>query len=205
MLTSELRIDFNKKPGKLAQVKVVKDPAVPRDDVYKSGTIRTAPGEPANSVSKPTPRPKQVAGKPISKGKLLRPGGPGGGPSKLSQAAAKPRPRPAPQQLPGSGQQSTLESRPVPQPAAVAAAVATSNHNRVSSTASQSQSRPPPPPPPPAPQAAPPPKKPMAKVLYDFNSGNTNELAIRQGELVQIISRETNGIPSFLTYPIIQV
>ncbi|EZG07990.1 myosin-1 [Trichophyton rubrum CBS 735.88] len=185
-------IDFNKKPGKLAQVKVVKDPAVPRDDVYKSGTIRTAPGEPANSVSKPTPRPKQVAGKPISKGKLLRPGGPGGGPSKLSQAAAKPKPRPAPQQLPGSGQQSTLESRPVPQPAAVAAAIATSNHNRVSSTASQSQSRPPPPPPP-APQAAPPPKKPMAKVLYDFNSGNTNELAIRQGELVQIISRETNG------------
>ncbi|EFR05346.1 myosin-1 [Nannizzia gypsea CBS 118893] len=185
-------IDFNKKPGKMAQVKVVKDPAIPRDDVYKSGTIRTGPGEPANSVSKPTPRPKQVAGKPISKGKLLRPGGPGGGPSKLSQAAAKPKPRPAPQQLPGSGHQSTLESRPVPQPAAVAAAVATS-HNRVGSTASQSQSRPPPPPPPAPPQAAPAPKKPMAKVLYDFNSGNTNELAIRQGEIVQIVSRETNG------------
>ena len=186
------RIEYNKKPGKLAIVKTQKDPAVPRDDVYKSGTIRTGPGEPANSTSKPTPRPKQVAGKPITKGKLLRPGGPGGGPSKL---AARPKPTPAPQPvaqpLPTATQQPTpVQRRAVPQPAAAVAA----NHNRTGSTASQ---RAPPPPPPAAP---PQPKKDTAKVLYDFASERSNELSITKGEIVQIMSREGNGkhSPKFL-------
>ncbi|KAL1960991.1 hypothetical protein VTO42DRAFT_4879 [Malbranchea cinnamomea] len=178
-------IEYNKKPGKLAIVKTVRDPAVPRDDVYKSGTIRTGPGEPANSISKPTPRPKQVPGKPITKGKLLRPGGPGGGPSKLP---ARPKPTPQPQPLPGATQQpaatAAAESRPVPQPVAAVAA----NHNRTGSTALQN--RPPPPPPPAVP---PQPKTDTAKVLYDFTSERSNELSIRKGEIVQIISREGNG------------
>ncbi|KAI4190877.1 MAG: hypothetical protein L6R41_000478, partial [Letrouitia leprolyta] len=70
-------IEYNKKPGKPSTVKAIKDPSVPRDDYYKSGSIHTGPGEPPNSVSKRTPKPKQVAGKPITTGKLLRPGGPG--------------------------------------------------------------------------------------------------------------------------------
>lgn len=33
----------------------------------------------------------------------------------------------------------------------------------------------------------------MAKVLYDFNSDQSNELSIRAGDLVQIVSKEGNG------------
>jgi myosin-1 len=89
-------ISYNKKPGKLATVKVVKDSTVPRDDLYKSGTVHTGPGEPPNSVSRPTPKAKSVPGKPITSGKLLRPGGPGGQPSKLAARPA-PQSRPVPQ------------------------------------------------------------------------------------------------------------
>ncbi|KAJ4335351.1 class II myosin, partial [Didymella glomerata] len=64
--------------------------------MYKSGTVHTGQGESPSSVSKPTPKGKQVAAKPITKGKLLRPGGPGGGPSKLASRPAQPRPVPAP-------------------------------------------------------------------------------------------------------------
>ncbi|RHZ47814.1 class I myosin myoA [Aspergillus thermomutatus] len=179
-------IEYNKKPGKLATVKVVKDPAVARDDTYKSGTIHTGAGEPANSVSKPTPRPKQVSARPVTKGKLLRPGGPGGGPSKLAA-----RPTPAAQPLPRATPQPAAMQPPAPQPAARAvpqpvAAVAAS-HSRTGSTASARA------PPPPPPAAAPAPKKPTAKVLYDFNSQQSNELSIKAGEIVQIVSKEGNG------------
>ena len=71
-------IEYNKKPGKPSIVKVVKDTQVPRDDLYKSGTIHVGPGEPGNSRSRPTPKGKQKAAKPVTQGKLLRPGGPGG-------------------------------------------------------------------------------------------------------------------------------
>ena len=199
-----IRIEYNKKPGKLAVVKTAKDPAVPRDDVYKSGTIRTGPGEPPNSVSKPTPKGKQVAGKPITKGKLLRPGGPGGGPSKLSARAAERKPQPQPaaaQPLPtaNAGPAATQQSRPVPQP--IAAVAATTNHNRTGSAASQHKA-PPPPPPPAAPPAA---KKDTAKVLYDFTSDRSNELSIQTGQTVQIMSREGNGTVSsnFIVYKIL--
>jgi len=177
------RIEYNKKPGKLATVKAIKDPAVPRDDVYKSGTIHTGPGEPPDSVSKPTPRPKQVAARPVTKGKLLRPGGPS------KPAAARPTPQPQP--LPQSTTQSTAapaaaaQSKVVPQPVAAVAA----SHTRNESTSSARSAKAPPPPPP----AAPPAKKPTAKVLYDFTSDRSNELSIRAGEIVQIISKEGNG------------
>jgi len=99
-------ISYNKKPGKVATVKVVKDSTVARDDLYKSGTVHTGPGEPPNSVSRPTPKAKSVPGKPITSGKLLRPGGPGGQPSKLAARPA-PQSRPVPQAraLPGGGSQ----------------------------------------------------------------------------------------------------
>ncbi|EEH46923.2 myosin-1 [Paracoccidioides brasiliensis Pb18] len=179
-------IEYNKKPGKLAIVKTMKDPAIARDDIYKSGTIHTSQGEPPNSVSRPTPRPKQVAGKPITKGKLLRPGGPGGGPSKLASRPAASRPTPAAQPLPHAiAQPATTTSRPVPQPVATVSA----SHNRTNSA----QARAPPPPPPPPPAAPPAAKKDTAKVLYDFNSERTNELSIRVGEIVQIMAKEGNG------------
>jgi myosin-1 len=173
----------------LAYVKAVKDPAAGAVDNYKSSTIHTSAGEPPSSVSKPTPRAKQVAARPVTKGKLLRPGGPGGGPSKLSAAARKPAP--APQPLPQSTPQPAAQSRIVPQPvAAVTAAVAA--HSRNESTSSVRAPPPPPPAAPPAAAAAP--KKPTAKVLYDFSSDRANELTIRTGEIVQIVSKEGNGM-----------
>lgn len=185
-------IEYNKKPGKLATVKSVKDPAAGNVDSYKSSTIHTSAGEPPNSVSKPTPRPKQVAARPVTKGKLLKPGGPGGGPSKLSAAARRPAPaaQPLPQATPqpAAVPQPAAQSRIVPQPVAAAAAAA---HTRTDSAGSV---RAPPPPPPSAPPASKKPATPTAKVLYDFNSDRSNELSIRTGEIVQIVSKEGNGM-----------
>lgn len=168
-------IDFNKKPGKPAVVKVVKDPAVPRDDVYKSGSIHTGPGEPPNSVSKPTPKGRQVAAKPITKGKLLRPGGPGGGPSKLASRPAQPRPTPA---------AASNQARPVPQPVA---ALSNGSHGR---TQSSSSTRAPPPPPPAAPPA---PKEPTYRAVYEFSGQTAGELSLQKGEVILVTQKEGNG------------
>ncbi|GMF81475.1 unnamed protein product [Aspergillus oryzae] len=170
---------------KLATVKAIKDPAAsPNVDTYKSHTIHTSPGEPPSSVSKPTPKAKQVAARPVTKGKLLRPGGPGGGPSKLASRPASrptPKPQPLPQSQPATAQpipapQPAAVPRPVPQPVAAAAASHTRN-------ASSGSVRAPPPPPPASPPA---PKKATAKALYDFTSAQSNELDIRAGDVVQI-------------------
>lgn len=98
-------VEYNKKPNKLATVKVIKDPSVPRDDLYKSGTIHVGQGESPNSVSRPTPRGKAIV-RPITTGKLLRPGGPGGQSSKMTS-----RPKPAARPVPAAAPQA---SRPVP-------------------------------------------------------------------------------------------
>jgi myosin-1 len=169
-------IEFNKKPGKPAVVKVIKDPAVPRDDVYKSGTIHTGPGEPPNSVSKPTPKGRQVAAKPITKGKLLRPGGPGGGPSKLASRPAQPRPTPA---------AASHQTRPVPQPVA-----ALSNGTQHGRTQSSSSTRAPPPPPPAAPPA---PKEPTYRAVYEFSGQTAGELSLQKGEVILVTQKEGNG------------
>ncbi|KAF2400442.1 hypothetical protein EJ06DRAFT_582273 [Trichodelitschia bisporula] len=171
---TELRIgssvEYNKKPGKLAVVKVMKDPNVPRDDLYKSGSIHTSQGEPANSVSRPTPRGKQVAGRPITKGKLLRPGGPGGAPSKVRPAQT----------------QSAAQAKVVPQPMAVQNGA---GHAR---NASASAVRTPPPPPPPA--AAPPAaREPTYRVLYDFNGQTEGEMSVGKNDVVIVMQKEGNG------------
>ena len=200
-------IEYNKKPGKPSVVKVVKDPSVQRDDLYKSGTIHTGPGEPPNSRSKPTPKRKQVAGKPITKGKLLRPGGPGGGPSKLASrpaANSRPVPQPIPQPQPAASQQraipipSSVQARPVPpqpsasQPRAVQQPLAALNgisHARSESASSTTRSVPPPPPPPPVSA----PKKDTYKALYDFSGQSSNELTMIKGEIIEVIQKENNG------------
>lgn len=149
---TQYSIEYNKKPGKLATVKAIKDPAAsPNVDTYKSHTIHTSPGEPPSSVSKPTPKAKQVAARPVTKGKLLRPGGPGGGPSKLASRPASrptPKPQPLPQSQPATAQpipapQPAAVPRPVPQPVAAAAASHTRNASSgsvssASATASES-------------------------------------------------------------------
>ncbi|KAF2858354.1 hypothetical protein K470DRAFT_278626 [Piedraia hortae CBS 480.64] len=113
-------INYNKKPGKIATVKAVKDPAVPRDDTYKSGQIHTGSGEPPNSVSKPTPKGKSKPAKAITSGGLLKKSAGG----KLSkQARQQTRAPPPVQPLPGASSTSATAPRqaervmPVPPPA----------------------------------------------------------------------------------------
>ena len=172
-----------------------------RDDLYKSGTIHTSQGEPANSVSRPTPKGKPKAGKPITQGKLLRPGGPGGGPSKLASrpAAARPIPQPTPSQPQQSRPTPAQTPRPVPQPVASQsrpvpqplAAVNGVGHGRNDSTSSVTRA-PPPPPPPAAPPAT---KKDTYKALYDFAGQSQNELTLLKDEIIEVLQKESNGMP----------
>ena len=172
-------IQYNKKPGKPATVKAVKDNSVARDDLYKSGEIHTSQGEPPNSVSAPTPKGKAVA-RPIASGKLIKAGGPNGQPSKMAS-------RPA-----------VAAVRPVPQPtrpsaAQPAAQLANGVHNRnVSATSTTSTRAPPPPPPPPAAIVVP--RKDICKALYDFKGASASELkGMVVGDLLEILKKEDNG------------
>jgi myosin-1 len=179
-------IEYAKKPGKMQMVKVLKD-APTSQDFYKSGTVHTQPGEPPNSVSRPTPKGKPVPPRPITRGKLIRPGGPGGRPSRVP-VNRTPQPRPSAAATPAA-----VSPRPVPrpQPAAAAAAAAASvsipSHTRQQSNSSV---RAPPPPPPAAPPSKP---KIMAKVLYDFAGQRENEMSIKAGDLIEIVQKENNG------------
>lgn len=196
---SEL-IEYNKKPGKPSTVKAIKDPNIPRDDYYKSGAIHTGPGEPPSSVSKRTPKPKQVAGKPISSGKLLRPGGPGGAPGNLSSRSGSSRPilqLPASQRNAAHSQPTTTQakpishtsisqSRPTPQPLEAISGV---SHRRNESATSVARA--PPPPPPTAPPAV---RKDTHKALYDFAGQSEIELTMTKDEVVEVVKKEPNGM-----------
>ncbi len=216
-------IEYNKKPGKPATIKVVKDNAVPRDDIYKSGTIHTGQGEPPNSISRPTPKGKPKSGRPITTGKLLRPGGPGGGPSKLAARPAASRPVPQNRALPGQPAtsqprpvpqllQPAAQSRPVPQlavqsrsmPHPVAAQsrpfpqpIPTMNggsHSRTDSTSSINRAPPPPPPgPPPAKQ------KDTYRALYDFAGQSAIELTLQKNEIIEVVQKADNGNPFLIS------
>ena len=169
---------------------------VPRDDLYKSGTIHTGQGEPANSVSRPTPRPKQIPGKPITNGKLLRPGGPKGGPSKSSRPAPAARPtpqaRPIPQPAAATQQNTPAQQQPVQQQPA-AAMVNGIGHNRNESASSIGRAVPPPPPPPPPAAAPAGSKKDIFRVLYDFEGQTASEMSLKKGERLEIVRKEGNG------------
>jgi myosin-1 len=185
-------IEYAKKPGKMQIVKVVKDSPSPHD-FYKSGAVHTQQGEPANSVSRPTPKGKPVPPRPITRGKLIKPGGPGGRPSRFPVHRT---PQPRPSAGASAAVSTTASTRPVPQPqpaaaaAAAAASVSIPTHTRQQS--SSSAVRAPPPPPPAAPPAKP---KIMAKVLYDFAGQRENELSIVKGQVIEIVQKENNGKP----------
>ncbi|KAG9506930.1 class II myosin [Fusarium musae] len=199
-------IEYAKKPGKMQQVKVLKDSQLPVD-YYKSGAVHTQPGEPPSSISRPTPKGKPVPPRPITRGKLIKPGGPNGRPSRIQgNRTAKPRPgagRAVPQPpaavsniaaVPAAATQST--SRIAPRPGANTAAPVPAAHNALPSHTRNASGagRAPPPPPPPAAAARPPsPPKVMAKVLYDFAGQRENELTITANEIVEIVQKESNG------------
>jgi hypothetical protein len=185
-LIASHRIDYNKKPGKIASVKVQKDPNVPRDDLYKSGTIHTGPGEPPNSMSKPTPKGRQKPAKAITSGKLLKANG-GGKLSAAARGGQQPRPTQAARVVPQPVQNGFgAADRPKP-----ASAMAAAMPSAVSNAASARNVPPPPPPPPPS--AAPVSREPMCKALYDFNGQTSGEMSVGKGDVVLVVQKENNG------------
>lgn len=163
-------IEYAKKPGKMAIIKVVKDSTM-REDFYKSGAIHTSQGEPPNSVSRPLPKGKPIPAKPFTKGRLIRPGGPGGRPSKLSNGNRNT----TPVSKPFGGSQT--QTQHTPQPAATRSTPAVSRNL--------------PPPPPPAPPAGP--RETQYRVLYDFAGQSENEVTLKKDELITIEQKENNG------------
>lgn len=174
-------IEYAKKPGKMQLIKVMKDAPTPVD-FYKSGAVHTQAGESPSSSSRPTPKGKPVPPRPITRGKLIKPGGPGGRPSRVTNtkpAGSTTKRGPASLQTP----------RPVPTPAAVTSTLP--SHTRNQSSTSSAARVPPPPPP-----AAPPAKvaaKPQAKVLYDFAGQKDNELTVKAGDIIEVVQKENNG------------
>ena len=71
-------VDYAKKKEKRAQIKFIKDETVqpPNGDTYKSHTVHAPTGEPPTSTSRPAAKRKAGVVRPITQGKLLRPGGP---------------------------------------------------------------------------------------------------------------------------------
>jgi len=169
-------IEYAKKPGKMAIIKVLKDSTL-RDDYYKSGAIHTSQGEPPNSVSKPLPRGKPVAAKPFTKGRLIKPGGPGGRPSKLSNTSRNTKPV-SNSYAPVASQQNTAT-----QPVAIPSHVRNPSAGRAI-----------PPPPPPAPPVAAAPRESQYRVLYDFAGQSGSEVTLVKDELITIVKKENNGM-----------
>ncbi|KAJ2898084.1 hypothetical protein MKZ38_004196 [Zalerion maritima] len=185
-------IEYAKKPGKMQLVKVIKDSQFPVD-FYKSGAIHTSQGEPPSSGSRPMPKAKPVPPRPITRGKLIKPGGPSGRPSRITgNRTAQPRPGASSAARTPAAAPSAISSRPLQtlQPASAAASAVSSSiasHTRQTSAA---RAAPPPPPPPPA-AATPGPM--MAKVLYDFTGERENELSIHVGDIIEVVQKENNG------------
>ena len=186
MLTA-FSIEYNKKPGKPAFVKAVKDPSVQRDDFYKSGKIHTGPGEAPSSQSRPTPPSKD--NRP-SRGMLTQ--------EEDEEDEAKP-PQPSGSYKPPTSQKSqksaTQANKPVPkinvqQPKATPQPLAVING--ISKRPNQSPVRAVPTPPKPPTSIASGPNRDLIKVLYDFDGGKS-EFPIKKGEILESLHEEQNG------------
>lgn len=181
-----LRVDnalqYRKKKDKMATITFKKDETVRGDDVYKSSTVSAPSGESPTSQSRPAPKKKPGLVRPITQGKLLRPGGPS-----KPRAAARPavtNRSTQPAKLPGAGA------------AAAASSVAASTTPAASSAAGAKRAlaNPVAAPQPPRPAAAPAaPEKPMYKALYDFATSNDGEMGLSAGELVEVTQKEEGG------------
>ncbi|KAK0208714.1 microfilament motor [Desarmillaria ectypa] len=173
-------IDYAKKKDKRAQITVVRDETIKKNDVYKSHTVRVPSGEPTGSLSRLPAKRKAGVVRPITQGKLLK----AGGPSKPSGN----RPKPTARALPGkayttavspvSVAASTPTPKPKPKPKPVPTSVIPSN-----------SSRPPlaPPPPPPAVPAVP-----MYRAKFVFE-GQEGEMSLKKDDLVELVEKDDNG------------
>lgn len=203
-ITDSTRIQYNKKPGKLSEVKAVKDDKLPNAfmDPYKSGAIHVREGELMGAGTNATPLSEQRAAKPLTNGQAA-----GGYPKPISSSRpSQARPVPQPTSLPDRAQPTAVDSRrPVPQSAAArqprpvhAQPTAEVNgingygQGRTDSSSSVTRA-PPPPPPPPPPAELPTSKKDTYRVLYDFTGQTGPELSLIKDELLEVIRKEGNG------------
>ncbi|KHJ35989.1 putative p-loop containing nucleoside triphosphate hydrolase [Erysiphe necator] len=172
-------IEYAKKPNKMQSIKVIKD-STTGIDFYKSGAIHTSKGEPPDSISQPLPKGKPVPARPFTKGRLLKPGGPSGRPSRLGNTSRNTKPVPKP-----IGNATINHNIPNPPEA-----IEKQNHEPTtySQFSERKTSRPPPPPPP-----AINPKETKYRVLYDFIGQSDNEISVRKDELLTVIQKENNG------------
>ncbi|MBW0488736.1 hypothetical protein O181_028451 [Austropuccinia psidii MF-1] len=196
-------VQYRKKKDKMAVIKFQKDEKILKGDVYKSHTVSVCSGLPATSVSAPFPKKKPGVVRPITSGKLLRKGGP-------SRDKPQPQPVPAAQPRPLPGNIPVTSSK-----VGFGAAVAPSASKPTPGAASV---RPPPPPPPPlgtsvpasTPKPQPSPLNPPIPpshvrkapsqpevtkylVICAFETEEEGELALLNGDLVEVIQEENNG------------
>lgn len=173
-------LEFSKKKDKKSNITFKKDETVQKDDVYKSSTVSVCTGEPASSQSRPPAKKKPGIVRPITGGKLLRPGGP-------SNANNKPKPRAVPRTtkavaLP-SGNSSSAGTPSIP-----AASTSTPTSSRAAPPQPKRASVAPPPRPPPQVSATP-----KYKALFAFETDENGEMALVKDELVEVSQKDDNG------------
>ncbi|PWN91742.1 putative myosin I [Acaromyces ingoldii] len=175
------QLEYSKGKDKKSHITFKKDETIQREDVYKSSTVSVASGESPSSVSRPPAKRKPGIVKPITQGKLLRPGGPSN-PNRKPKAVALPRSTPKPAAPLPSGSRGPAK----PSPIAVTSTPSATTNARVPPPPKRPGAGAPPPPP-----AAP--QIPLYKALYDFETDNEGEMSLVAGESVEVTTKETNG------------
>ncbi|KAK0198806.1 P-loop containing nucleoside triphosphate hydrolase protein [Armillaria mellea] len=176
-------IDYAKKKEKRAQITVVRDETIKKDDVYKSHTVRVPSGEPAGSLSRPPAKRKAGVIRPITQGKLLK----AGGPSKPSGNRPKPTVRALPGKVASPVSVATSTPTPKPKPKPTPSSVTSSNGSRPPPAPPRNVAPPPPPPPPPAAPAVP-----MYRAKFAFE-GQEGEMSLKKDDLVELVEKDDNG------------
>lgn len=189
------QVEYAKKKEKKANVTFQRDETVQKDDVYKSHVVRVASGEPANSLSRPPAKRKQREARPITKGKLLRAGGPSG---PKPAAASRPKPKPQARPLPNQSTPAAavrppaFTSTPAAKPAAAPAVTPAAAALKAAARAPAPNPAPPPPPPPPAPAAEEEPEEDRYRAIYAFG-GQEGEMSLEKDDVVELVEKDANG------------
>ncbi|CAD6890277.1 unnamed protein product [Tilletia controversa] len=196
-VTMSNSLEYTKKKDKKAHIVFKKDETVPRDDVYKSSTVLVPTGEAPGSLSRPPARRKPGIVRPVTTGRLIRPGGPSSARGRPAASTPRAIPKPA-QKLPGAASAAAASSGGASNGTSAAAAAARLGANKAAAAGPGRVPGPvrgpPAPLAPPAPPATPAaPAVPMHKALYAYATSNDGEMTLVEGELVEVVTKENNG------------
>jgi myosin-1 len=170
-------LTYAKKKDKQAQITVIKDETITKDDAYKSHKVHVPSGEPPSSVSRPPAKRKPGVVRPITQGKLLRAGGPSDKPKPASRS------KPVAKPLPGRSQPAAAAAPP--------AARITPSVSATKATPSSAAGRsvPPPPPPPPPTSSS---KADLYRAKFPFD-GQEGEMSLKKDDVVEVIKKDEDG------------